>query len=128
MQIEYYNVQISVHYFAPSKHPSPFIARLMARALSTLAIMWSGISPIYCFNLCLSIVLICSSRIIESLSSLSKSFTSVCVGSFAFVCVRLVIGATIIVGLCLFPVLLEIVRTGLVPPCSEPMTGKYLHA
>ena len=123
MQIEYYNVQISVHYFAPSKHPSPFIARLMARALSTLAIMWSGISPIYCFNLCLSIVLICSSRIIESLSSLSKSFTSVCVGSFAFVCVRLVIGATIIVGLCLFPVLLEIVRTGLVPPYSEPMTG-----
>ncbi len=41
----------------------------------------------------------------------------------AFVCVRLVIGATIIVGLYLFPVLLEIVRTGLVPPCSDPMTG-----
>ena len=44
-------------------------ATLMARALLTLAIMLSGIIPIYCFNLCLSIVRICSSRITESLSN-----------------------------------------------------------
>lgn len=43
--------------------------------------------------------------------------------AFAFVCVRLVIGAMITVGLCLLPVLLEITSTGLVPPCSEPITG-----
>ena len=96
---------------------------IMARVDKALAITLSGINPIYCFSLCLSIVRICSSRMMESLSSPSKSFTSVCVGNFAFVCTRLVIAATITVGLCLFPISLEMISTGLVPPCSEPTTG-----
>jgi len=56
----------------------------MARALSTLAIASSGIKPIYCFNLFLSIVRICSSKTMESLSSPSKFFTSVCVGNLHY--------------------------------------------
>ena len=71
----------------------------MARALSTLAIVSAGIMPIYCFNLFLSTVRICSSKTMESLSSPSKFFTSVCIGNFAFVCVLPVIAAIITVGL-----------------------------
>ena len=86
-------------------------------------IMTVGNIPIYSCRRCLSMVRICSSRIIEFFSRPSKSFIKVCVGSFAFVCTRLVIGATITVGLCLFPISLEMISTGLVPPCSEPITG-----
>ena len=95
----------------------------MARALSTLAIASAGIMPIYCFNLFLSIVRICSSKTIDSLSSPSKFFTSVCVGNFAFVCVLPVIAAMMTVGLNQLPVLLDMISTGRVPPCSEPITG-----
>ena len=66
-------------------------------------------------------VRICSNSIIEFLSRPSKSLIKVCVGNFAFVCIRLVIGAIMTVGLCLLPILLEMISTGLVPP-SLPAT------
>ena len=34
-----------------------------------------------------------------------------------------VIAAAITVGLCLFPTSFCIIKTGLIPPCSEPTTG-----
>ena len=47
---------------------------------------------------------------------------SICVGSFVlFVCD--VMAAAITVGLYLFPISFCIIRTGLIPPCSEPTTG-----
>ena len=96
---------------------------LMARALSALAIMTVGNIPMYLRRRCLSMVRICSNNIIEFLSRPSKSLIKVCVGNFAFVCTRLVIGAIMTVGLCLLPISLEMISTGLVPPCSEPITG-----
>mgnify|MGYP000819804298 CR=1 FL=1 len=45
------------------------------------------------------------------------------VGSFALVFILLVIGATMTVGLCLLPTSFEIISTGRLPPCSEPITG-----
>ena len=89
-----------------------FSETLMARALSTLAISLSESIPIYSCKRFLSIVRICSSKIIESLLRPSKSLIAVWVGSFAFVCTRLVIAATITVGLCLFPISLEMISTG----------------
>ena len=74
---------------------------LMARALSALAIMTVGNIPMYLRRRCLSMVRICSNNIIEFLSRPSKSLIKVCVGSFAFVCIRLVIGAIMTVGLTL---------------------------
>lgn len=57
-------------------------------------------------------VRICSNNIIEFLSRPSKSLIKVCVGIFAFVCTRLVIGAIMTVGLCLLPISLEIDKYG----------------
>ena len=79
--------------------------------------------PIYSRKRRLSIVRICSSRMTESLSSPSTSFTSVCVGNFAFVCVLPVMAAIMTVGLWLFPISLEMISTGRMPSCSEPTTG-----
>ena len=95
----------------------------MARALSALAIMTVDSIPTYLRRRCLSMVRICSNRIIEFLSKPSKSLIKVCVGNFALVCIRLVMGATMTVGLCLLPTSFEMISTGLVPPCSEPITG-----
>lgn len=71
----------------------------MARALSALAIMTVDSIPTYLRRRCLSMVRICSNRIIEFLSKPSKSLIKVCVGNFALVCIRLVMGATMTVGL-----------------------------
>ena len=54
-------------------------------------------------------VRICSNRIIEFLSKPSKSLIKVCVGNFALVCIRLVMGATMTVGLCLLPTSFEMI-------------------
>ena len=76
---------------------------LMARALSALAIMTVGNIPMYLRRRCLSMVRICSNNIIEFLSRPSKSLIKVCVGSFAFVCTRLVIGAIMTVSIPFLP-------------------------
>ena len=48
--------------------------------------------------------------------------SSIWVGSFALFIFE-VIAAQITVGLCLFPTSFCIINTGLIPPCSEPITG-----
>ena len=83
----------------------------------------SSIWPIFSFNLLLSIVLICSAKITESLFNPQVlQSTSICVGSFALL-VCDVIAAAITVGLYLFPKSFCIITTGRIPPCSEPITG-----
>ncbi len=93
--------------------------------LHSLLWLLSGISsmPIYCFNLFLSIVWICSGKTMESLSSPSKLFTSVCVGNFVFVCILPVIAAIMSVGLCLLPISFEMISACRVPP-SLPATDR----
>ena len=62
----------------------PFKAILIANALSIAGRKRLSRVPIYSRKRRLSIVRICSSRMIESLSSPSTSFTSVCVGQSEF--------------------------------------------
>ena len=122
-----------------NERANPFFERchhaadsMIANALSIAGRKRLSRVPIYSRKRRLSIVRICSSRMIESLSSPSTSFTSVCVGNFAFVCVLPVMAAIMTVGLWLFPISLEMISTGRMPPCSEPTTGlssrKYLRS
>ena len=75
------------------------------------------------FKRLLSIVRNCSKRMIEFAGSPSICPKYKCVGNFFFLRTRLVMAAIMTVGLCLFPISLEITSTGRVPPCSEPTTG-----
>ena len=65
----------------------------------------------------------CSVKITELFFNPSAPASiSLCVGNlFLFVCD--VIAAAITVGLYLFPKSFCIIKTGLIPPCSEPTTG-----
>ena len=96
---------------------------LTKSALSIFFITVESKCPIFSLSLFLSIVLICSSKTTESLTSgyLQLSI-SICVGSFALL-IWDVMAAQITVGLYLFPTSFLIIKKGLITPCSEPTTG-----
>ena len=87
-------------------------------ARSTAARVLLSSLSMYSPSLALSIVLICSSRTVDSvLSPFAMIFTWV--GSVAFVFL-LVIAATMVVGLCLLPISFCKIKDGRIPPCSLP--------
>lgn len=95
--------------------------RLMSNASSTSCIFSSDRYVNFSFSRFLSNVLICSSRITESLSSLYFFFSiSTCVGIFALLILP-VIAATITVGLYLLPVSFWMITTGLTPLVLSPV-------
>src|SRR3990167_9079557 len=78
---------------------------------------------IFLMSLFLSIVLIWFSKTVESLSSFESFFErKTFVGYSSFILLD-VIGAIIVVGLYLLPRLFWIIKTGLIPLCSEPTAG-----
>ena len=97
--------------------------KLIEIASFTLLMDSSPICPIRSLRRCLSIVLTCSSNTTESRSSPQCAADSgMWVGRRALpVCD--VIAAAITVGLYLLPTSFCTIRTGRIPPCSEPTTG-----
>lgn len=97
--------------------------KLMDNALLIRFITPESTSPIRSFNLLLSMVRICSSNTTEFLERpLRIASISIWVGSLAL-SFWLVIAAAITVGLYRFPISFCTIRTGRIPPCSEPTTG-----
>src|SRR5690606_5403909 len=100
--------------------------RLIASAASTRRIVSSSKCATRSLSRRRSIVRSCSSRTTESRSSLDTSLgSSTCVGSFAFL-IWEVTAATMVVGLYRLPMSFCKIRTGRVPPCSDPITGLRL--
>ena len=87
-------------------------------ARSTAARVLLSSLPIYSPSRALSIVLICSSRTVDSVLR-PLVFIVTWVGRVAFV-FRLVIAATMVVGLYLLPISFCKIKDGRVPPCSLP--------
>jgi len=106
--------------------------KLTLSASLTCRMVSSSRCPILSLSRFLSRVRICSSKIMEFFARpqpfslpifILLPVTSICVGSLAFpVCD--VIAAAITVGLCRLPTSFCTIRTGLIPPCSEPTTGE----
>lgn len=115
--LEFSQITLSILFI----HDKFMIPKLTLIARLIFPIVFLFTRQTYSVSRVLSIVRICSSKTMLSWGKPSANIFT-CVGILAFEC-RLVIAATIVVGLCLFPISFCNMSTGRNPPCSLPFTG-----